>query len=210
MNRWSAELQGKFDSIDPLELRISEANQLGLILKRSNIKHEKSGMGVFAGRTIKMGEIVGYYYGTLVYHNLFKRKQVTKTYGNGVLAVTTERYRNYALQLTVKTENFDKVRDRMEDGFLSVCIVPAPFCVMGYVNSPEYCRRDKDYKDFQDGKLKKARKANCEFFHKEVQSPKELHSHILQEVRALRNIALGEELYVKYATHTDMLPDREE
>ena len=80
---------------------------------------------------------------------------------------------------------------------------------MGYMNTPEYCRRDKDYADFQEGKLKKARKANCEFFHKEIQSPKELHSHTVQEVRALRNITLGEELYVQYGS-TDMLPDQKE
>ena len=95
-----------------------------------------AGLGVFAARDISKGEVVGYYYGTIVYHYLWNRRQVTKTYGDGVLWVTVGDYRKFGLMATVETSNFPVVKDRIEDGKLAIHIVGAKFCVMTYINSP--------------------------------------------------------------------------
>ena len=60
---------------------------------QSEIKNSNAGLGVFAAREISNGKVVGYYYGTIVYHDLWNRKQVTKTYGDGDLGVTVGKYR---------------------------------------------------------------------------------------------------------------------
>ena len=153
IHQWSPVHRGNFNSISWQDLRFIEATRLGLILKPSGIKNRFAGTGVFAARQIQKGEVVGYYYPNVVYHILWRRKQTTKTYGEGILGVTSVKFRKYALLATVESCNFPEVKDQTEDRRLSVNIVTARFCTMRYINSPKYLENDEEYEDFKKEKL---------------------------------------------------------
>ena len=78
IDQWSLVHRGNFNTISWQDLRFIEATRLGLILKPSDIKNRFAGTGVFAARQLQKGEVVGYYYGSVVYHNLWRRKQTKK------------------------------------------------------------------------------------------------------------------------------------
>ena len=198
IQNWNTVQSGNFETIPWEELRRAEATRLGLIIKPSAIKNENAGLGVFAARDIAKGEIIGYYYGTIVYHNLWNRKQVTKTYGEGILGVTVGDYRKFGLMATVETSHFPEVKDRTEDGKLAIHIVGAKFCVMRYINSPDYGRNDEDYSRYISNKLPNPRRANVAFAEKTAQLPRDLISYQLIPVEALSEIHSGDELYVDY------------
>ena len=198
IQNWNKIQSGNFESIPWEELRRAEATSLGLIIMQSEIKNSNAGLGVFAARDISKGEVVGYYYGTIVYHDLWNRKQVTKTYGDGVLGVTVGDYRKYGLMATVETSNFPAVKDRIEDGKLAIHIVGAKFCVMTYINSPQYGRNDDDYERFIARSLPNPRKANVAFIENTAHNPQELVNYRLIPVEALCEIHSGDELYVDY------------
>ncbi|PXF46431.1 DNA adenine methyltransferase YhdJ [Gracilariopsis chorda] len=97
MDGWLRELQGRMNLENMKSLLAMEAVQYGLGVGKSTIRHEKAGVGVFATRRIAAGEVVCYFYGTLVYHDLSNQKEVHKTYGEGVMGVTKDRFRKYAV-----------------------------------------------------------------------------------------------------------------
>ena len=206
IDQWSPVHRGNFNIISWQDLPFIEATRLGLILKPSDIKNRFAGTGVFAARQIQKGEVVGYYYGSVVYHNLWRRKQTTKTYGEGILGVTSVEFRKYALLATVESCNFPEVKDQTEDRRLSVNIVPARFCTMRYINSPKYLENDEEYEDFKKEKIQEPRTANVKFVRTLAEYPSSLTSFEYTPVEAIRDIAYGEEIYVDYGSD-DMLPN---
>lgn len=74
----------------------------GLTVKKSTIPHLRSGLGVFACRAIGKEEMVGHYYGSLVYSDLIKDRHKTKTYGEGMLQVTADIFKTWANELAEK------------------------------------------------------------------------------------------------------------
>ena len=99
---------------------------------------------------------------------------------------------------TVKTSHFPEVKDRTEDGKLAIHIVGAKFCIMKFINSPDYGRKDKDYSRYISNKLPNPRRANVAFAEKTAQLPRDLISYQLIPVEALSEIHSGDELYVDY------------
>ena len=86
-----------------------------------------------------------------------------KTYGDGILGVTSAEFRKYALLATVESCNFPEVKDQTENRRLSVNIVPARFSTMRYINSPKYLENDEEYEDFKKEKIQEPRTANVKF-----------------------------------------------
>ena len=80
----------------------------------------------------------------MVYRDLGKRTAKRKTYGDGILEVTKEKFCKYALQVTVKSENFPMVTEFM-NGYLAVTIVPAEFCSVAYINDAPCDEGDLEY-----------------------------------------------------------------
>ncbi|PXF40303.1 hypothetical protein BWQ96_09986 [Gracilariopsis chorda] len=166
MDGWPRELQGRMNLENMKSLLAMEAVQYGLRVGKSTIRHEKAGVGVFATRRIAAGEVVCYFYGTLVYHDLSNRKEVHKTYGEGVMGVKKDRFRKYAVKIEVYGQQFQSLPHRKQltnwhgkQANPILWVVPAPFCIAGYINYPKYVEGDKQLDAMVDGLVKK-RKGN--------------------------------------------------
>ena len=90
------------NAADPRALRVHEAEKLNLVFRKSTIRHPDSGIGVFAGEPIPKGQVVGYYYGALVYGDIGCSPRMHKTYGSGILAVTSHDFAKWALRVINK------------------------------------------------------------------------------------------------------------
>lgn len=137
MNRWSPEWVQRMNRSDVRALRAFEAAQRNLVVRKSGIRHPDAGLGVFAARPFAKGETITWYYGTLVYGDLGADRRLYKTYGTGLLAVTSNDYDRWAMQLP---HTFVDVSDNQYNGW----VVGAPFCVARYINDPRYLDGDPD------------------------------------------------------------------
>lgn len=132
VDKWKDEYKGLLNNVDSNVLRSIEALNCRLYLAKSTIRHPASGTGVFSAGRFAKGEVVCYYYGTLVYHSLEKRPEVYTTYGTGILGVTPERFPMYAMELELDGHEFIRfVRNNENKKTPVIWIVPAPFCVGG-------------------------------------------------------------------------------
>lgn len=93
------------------------------MLKPSNIIQDNAVYGMFIWRPFRTKDIVGYYYGTLLYSDLTLQKQVQKTYGEDNMSVKVETFNIWGLRLP-KT-----FCDRAENK-RGAWIVPDFFCCM--------------------------------------------------------------------------------
>lgn len=157
-------------------------------MRRSTIEHENAGKGLFASRKFGEREVIGSYYGSLVYADLGQELQSTKRYGEGYMEVTAESFRKWALDLN------EKVSDSKGQTH-SVWVVPAPFCAMRYINDPRYLQGDKAK---LETRRVSPRRANVEFKAASTKSRTDYRKHGVLQVVALRNIRVGEELFVEY------------
>jgi len=170
-----------------------ECSALGVERRPSTIKHDNAGMGLFAGRNFGKDEVVGYYYGSLLYMNLGKSRNSKKTVGKGFMKVNQEKFHKWALEVTGKG-GMD-----WEGQKISIWIVPGPNCAMRYINDPRYLKSDRT------PKKNRTRRANVVFSTPErTLRPSTIVHHNAQTVVALRNIVKGEELFVKYGTKYQM------
>ena len=66
-NRWLPMWRARFNSLDPHMLLSHELSALHLELRTSTTP--EVGKGIFTQKEIGKGEVIGYFYGTLVYNN---------------------------------------------------------------------------------------------------------------------------------------------
>lgn len=199
---WPVSLRRIFNNIDIDHALNSEATFYGLYMAPSLIKHKNSGLGVFAGKPFSPGDVVCLYYGTLVYHDLSKRRSKRMLYGdNGVFSVDKDRFRHYALQVKTSGQSFDAVRD-FKGGDRCVYIVPYRFCIGALVNDYHYDVLDGDYATYIDRSsiLSNERSENVAFiqYPRPVKSASSLSDPDLVVMKATKYINRGEELYVNY------------
>lgn len=64
----------------------------GTFLNKSAIPLEQDVEGNFSGRSIGARKVIGYYYRSLVYTDLGRRKQLKKTYGESVMTMSVEHF----------------------------------------------------------------------------------------------------------------------
>ena len=195
LDKWGEETIGFFHTLDAEEMRTADAAFYGLFLSNSLIRHPQAGLGVFTAKSFQEGDVVCTFYGTLVYHDLYDRVQVTKTYADGIMAVSVERFRDFALQLEVNPSAADFRRlTAVPGGNKLVFIAPAPFCTGGYINDFHYWDGDAEKDSAQP------RTANVQFSHtvRPVRRGDALLNPHFVEVRATRLINPGEELLIDY------------
>ena len=201
VDRWPAAMHVALQNMDDTILLQADCAANGVMIMPSTVKHPMAGRGCFASRSFQEDDLVGTYYGTLVYHNLFDRTRAPrKEYGQGVMNVTRHSYMTNAFRVTKakKATGFGAVTD-LTDGHASIHIVPPVFCSMRYINDARYIDGDSDKQRFSDNG---GRSANVRYFQSatKVRTPKDLESLDVVEVRAIRVINPGEELFGDYGS----------
>lgn len=198
LHAWPRVYQGKLQQLDPENLLCIDAASNALFLANSTIKHAYAGRGVFAARTFQADEIISTYYGTLVYHDLGKRKQASKLYANGLLAVDVRRYKKYALQVNTSGNSFGAVKELL-NGRKAITVVPARFCAASFINDVRYHPEDEEYSDFKANRLQTARSQNVLLCCKpKLTRPSNLVEYDVLTVKAIKLIRAGEELFTHY------------
>lgn len=197
-NEWPEKYHGLLQQVDISTLRTVDACCQGLIVAPSTIKHPNAGLGVFAAKSFQKGQTVSKYFGTIVYHDLSRRKETKKIYGSGVLGIDVDRFNKYAVQIKGKEGVFDEVRGLL-DGKKTVFVVPAPFCAGALVNDNKYDDEDEEYMAYMRGEILSPRKVNVEITQTEVRSIHQIYSPLLVTLRATRLINLGDELFTDFS-----------
>ena len=194
VSRWPTELKGHLQST-PMEVMTSiDGSTSGLCLGKSTVKHFEAGNGVFAMRKFRVGEVVGFYYGCIVFDDLSARSQVTKRYGEeGCLGVTVREFRKYQVEVNLYSTGIVIGNQTVTKAF----IVPAEFCICREINDPRYLQEDEE---FLTSRLdhNSRRKANVKLTTLRVRYVLELVPHTLVKVECIRDIAEGEELFLDY------------
>lgn len=196
---WPRSLWYAFNQIDPRVLLLAEASSCSLAVAPSTIKHPNAGLGVFATKPFNEGDYICNYYGTLVYHALPDTTDTRKEYGVGNFKVDLFRYQNYAIQVSVRGTQFDKVRNINERG-KHIFIVPTEFNVGSYINEWFYLEGDLEKNKFDKKKLDKPRRENVRF----IQTPtfcdrtKQIVHPGVVRVMANTDINRGDELFANY------------
>ena len=188
LNKWPERYRSLFYSVPSNILNCLELTVKGLCVKTSTVKHPQAGSGLFTNRVIGRGELVTTYYGILVYKELSGERD-SKKIGEGPLQVTVEDFNNRAIELKARAKDSSGTRH-------PIFIVPAPFCCASLINDPRYLDGDEDY---EKRHTKFARRANVQFEETAGTMSRDfLRSHNIITVRALRQLHIGEELFIDY------------
>lgn len=161
LSDWPPAMQAAYGVQDAAVLRDVKAASAGLYVARSSLAGGTSGLGVFAARRISEGDVVGPYFGAIVYTDLGAKRIKTARYASSVLgshAPTSDDFFERALQVRVRPpvptaatvgseasaaagaaghppSGRARARTRVgSDGLVDVWIVASPACVAGYVN----------------------------------------------------------------------------
>lgn len=152
---------------------------------------------MFATRRFGKGEIVGHYYGSLVYEDIGRRSHTTKTYGErGMLGVTVAEFNKYKMRVPVTSAGLVVGEATVK----TVFVVPRPFCVLRKMNDPRYLPEDEERIKLDLDEIGK-RTANVIMSTTRVRSVKEVVRHDLVTMQAVRGIQIGEERFVDYGEH---------
>lgn len=194
-DRWPSKWVNHFRSLDMNAVRAAECLALGVSIKKSSIQHPSAGLGLYAETGFGEKEVIGFYYGSLVYKALDGISDNSqKVYGEGPFSVSVARFKKYAMQIGYKKNDTDDIESEKP-----VWVVPAPCCVVQFVNDARYLPGDKE-----SGLLgSNRRKNNCRIVcvGKMTLSGLERYDYLM--CVAMRNISAGEELYMSYGGKYD-------
>ena len=185
-DQWPDSAHSAMEVLGVNTIRAAEAVKYQLRIGTSKIRHERAGVGVFTNRDIFEGTTVCCFYGSILYGPMPYR-----TYGTGVMSAHPSRYSKYAMQVPAAVKDNEGNRHKV------IHIIPAPFCVAGFINDPKYNEGDLDY---PRRNLPTAREGNVEIVSKveTTVARSALQQHDMLTVRSIRNIKAGEELYISY------------
>ena len=194
VSRWPKSLKGTLLSTSAQTLEAMEAVVTGVCVAKSTIRHSDAGDGVFAMRGFSQGQVIGYYFGALVYDDIGNRRQKTKTYGeSGELGVTVAEFNKYKLAISIPSTGLVIG----EETACQLFIVPSKFCPLRKINDPRYLEGDEDIQGVELGEVEK-RFSNVRVSAPRVRSVKEASKHSLVQVECVRDIRIGEELFFDY------------
>ena len=188
-DKWPSHVQNYLNSTSIDALLANESAFYNLLLAKSKIKHVQSGSGVFAGKRFVKGEILCHFYGTLVYRDLNKEGEPDVQYGSGVMATNKDNFGRYSM----KARTVLKISGKRTKH--DVFIVPAKFCLAGFINDYRYNKGDEEYKD---RKSATRRRPNVETTCEEETIPSIVGYYSFFKVKAIQDIAFGDELYLDY------------
>lgn len=202
-NLWSPLWRSRFDEIDTRTLLTAELMSSNLELRQSTIPN--AGRGLFTTKMIGVNQVIGHYYGTLVYDNLARAlTSSAAVYGEGKLALDSKGFTKWCLQTKWKA------RSRPNEGNTTsgyaVWIYPAPFCAMRFMNDAMITPKERaSMKTGTAANPAPNRDNNVSF--KEMKRPTSAidfrHYNVISVI-ADRNIAANEELFVDYSdSYTD-------
>ena len=192
--KWSNKWIQRFNNMDPKMLLASECAALRVRIKPSTIKHPHVGLGVFARRDFRKGDIIGPYYGALVYGDLAKDHRSRKTYGSGIMSVSSQDYAKWALQIDFE---FVDHNNQKHTGY----ICPGEFNAMRYINDARYTDGDREKDSFDNGTLENPREVNCAYLvNKNFDAASHFENHKAVRVVATENIVQGQELFIDYGS----------
>lgn len=192
MNKWSAEWIRRMNSVDVNSVRAAEAAHLKLLVQPSTINHPTAGLGVFARKVISKDDIVGNYYGALVYGDIGTNKRLQKRYGSGILSVSSSEFDKWGNQID---HEFVDIDGNKYNGF----IAPAPFCVCRYINDSRYLEGDRTP---LEKRKKENRRPNVEFrIDKKAKFNRDFEKYTAIHLVAICDINHGSELFVNYGSN---------
>ena len=190
--QWNNKWYQRFNEMDPQALLTAECLSLGVRIKPSNIKHPKVGLGVFAKKAYSKGDIIGYYYGALVYGDIGEDHRSRRKYGSGMMAVSSADYLKWALRVN---HQFRDSRNKMHIGY----ICPGPFCAMRFINDARYASGDLEKEQFDRGTLRHPRQVNVQYVpNKTFKQNNQFESFKAIAVKATMDILPGQEFYLNY------------
>ena len=107
-----------------------ELSALHLELRTSTMPG--AGKGIFTQKAIGKGEVIGYFYGTLVYNNapISSTQSNTAMIGEGILQQPLNKFKHWAVNMSVMIPLGRALHSEQTE----VWIYPAPFCAMRFVN----------------------------------------------------------------------------
>ena len=144
-----------------------------------------------------METLSGIPYGTIVYHDIGGRSQVSKTYGEeGSVGITVRDFNKYRVDLNVYPSGI-----ALRDGTVKrAFIVSVEFCICRDINDPRYLPEDEErlVSELQDVPR---RAANVNLTTLRVRYVRELIPHTLVTVISIRDIVPREELFMDYGDH---------
>lgn len=97
LSRWSDKWRRHFYGMDVKFFLTFNTSGQEITVRKLKIPRPDFGLGLYATRTIGIGEILGCYYRYLIYTDLIKEGHRTKTYGKEVMQVTAETFEKCAL-----------------------------------------------------------------------------------------------------------------
>lgn len=139
-------------------------------------------------------DIVGPFYGTIVYHDLSLRQPARSVYENGALKMEAGRFSRYALQLRVQGTQSDRITEQLGNR-KAVCCVPAHFCVCAYTADHCCAKEDIEYELHQKKLSPNARSLNMTFQQEAIFSDDQLADPYRIFKHSSRGIHRFENLY---------------
>ena len=192
MLQWTSEWNRRMNSMDMNVLLAHECYVRNVSIRKSTIKSPIAGDGLFAEKDFLQGEVIGYYYGSLVYGDIGKKKKLSTRYGEGILSVGVDEFNRWAIEIQYK------FIDSTGNPY-SAWIAPAPFCCCRYLNDPRYHESDKTTKEERDSR---PRVSNTNFtLDSKAKVNRDFERYNVIAVTATKFVKRGSELFIDYGTN---------
>lgn len=147
------------------------------------------GSGVFTTKPSGRGTIFGYFCGSLMYEDVCRRQQATKTFSAHTRAMTQDLLKKWANPLPETVIDRSQVEHR-------VWILPTPFCAKQYISDERYLM---GHGASENERSAAVRQNNVKFYQRtSLDWPSGSQTHSILSIRAIKDIEYGEELYVVY------------
>jgi DNA modification methylase len=130
---WSPAWRSRLEGIGTDMLLAHELTISGMEIRKSTIPG--AGKGLFTSASVSKGQVIGHYYGTLLYDSKSSGAPSVSSgsrYGEGIFQVDMKNFSAWAM------ETKWKARDKESNGGAGtnyrVYVFPAPFCAMRFIN----------------------------------------------------------------------------
>lgn len=99
---------------------------------------------MLAAKLFKTCEAVGFYYETIIYHDLPAHLPTRKMFEDGAGKIDVERFSKYALQPRVQGRSFDRISEQAWNGE-KASSVPGLSCLCAHIEDYYYAKDKNEY-----------------------------------------------------------------